>query len=335
MLDTLLQEKQVEQHLIDNENEAAVNLLFDLIVQQAKAKNFSKAESLRNRLLEVDDMALSKIIRSGEIIEEEKANALDAKHMHIWSALYSTLRKEEVHALYFELKQAKYDSNVAIFEEGKSNDRLYLIDSGELKMTYRRGNEEMLLKILGRGDMAGEDTFFSITYCTTSLVTLSMVDLKFLEKESLNKLEKNHPWVGSKIQDYCLKIKQVPDLLKKKNLNRRIRERYKLKGMITFQIINKNGGGMGNNYIGSLSDISSTGLSFFIRTSKKKRIRLLLGRRINLKFSLSQNEFARKLNLDGTVVGVYNHFFNDFSVHVRFDKKIAENLFTEVNQESF
>ena len=302
---------------------------------QAKANNFSKAESLRNRLLEVDDMALSKIIRSGEIIEEEKANALDANHMHIWSALYSTLKKEEAHALYFELEQAKYDANVAIFEEGKSNDRLYLIDDGELKVTYRRGDEEMLLKIISKGEMAGEDTFFSITYCTTSLVTLSMVDLKFLERESLNKLEKNHPGISSKIQEYCLKIKQVPDLLKRKNLDRRIHKRYKLKGKIAFQIINKNGGEMGKVYIGSLSDISAAGLSFFIRASKKETIRLLLGRKINLKFRLSQDEIARRFNLDGTVVGVYNHFFNDFSVHVRFDKKIAENLFAEVNQESF
>ena len=332
MSGTLLHEKQVEQLVINNERQTAVQMLYDLIVQEAKARNFTKAEYLRNRIMEIDDMAISKIIRSGEIIEEEKANAMDPKHVSLWSALYSTLTKEQSLAFYFELQNGKYDENLVIFEEGKLNNKLYLIESGELKMIYRQGDKEMLLKNLGRGDIAGEDTFFSVSYCTTSLITLSMADLKFIEKESLIKLEKNHPGISKKIQEYCSKTKQVIDLLEAKNLERRIHKRYNLKEKVRFRIINNNGKGISNTHIGLISDISAGGLSFLFKISNKETPQLLLGKRINLKFSLPQDDFARKVNLNGTVLGVCNHFFNDFSIHVKFDEKITEDVFAKINQ---
>ena len=52
-------------------------MLYKMIVQCAKQKNFSIAEQLRERLLEVDPMALNEIINSQEIIDEAEALAND------------------------------------------------------------------------------------------------------------------------------------------------------------------------------------------------------------------------------------------------------------------
>ena len=48
MQDSIDQEKLLEKYLQENNKESAVELLFDLIANNAAAKNFSKAEQLRD-----------------------------------------------------------------------------------------------------------------------------------------------------------------------------------------------------------------------------------------------------------------------------------------------
>ena len=74
-------EKMVDQLIAEGDTDAAVKLLYEMIIQNARAKDFPKAEKLRERLLEVDSMALNEIISSAEIIEEEKTQALDSIHL--------------------------------------------------------------------------------------------------------------------------------------------------------------------------------------------------------------------------------------------------------------
>jgi len=330
MSDLTGQDKLLDEHIKAGNTEAAVKLLYDLIVENAKAKKFAKAEALRDKLLEVDEMALTEIIQSAEIIEEEKTSGMDQNHMDIWSDLYSALTKEEANALYYSLEEEKYDADATIFEEGKPNNRLHFINQGQLKMVYRQGDKEMLLKDFGTGDLAGEDTFFNFTNCSTSLITLSRVQLSFLDEEALEKLEKDFSGLKSKLQDYCLKLVQVPDLLKMKDLDRRIHDRIKLKGIVVFQLLNKSGGPIGKAFKGTLSDISAGGLSFFITTPKKDTVRLLLGRKLNLKFALSLGESSGNASLNGTGVGVCDHFFNEWSIHIKFDKALSEKTLNAI-----
>ena len=80
-------ERLVERNINKGDISAAVKLLYEMIVQCAKEKKFLKAEELRESMLEADPMALDEIIRSAEIIEEEKSQALDPIHIEIWSRL--------------------------------------------------------------------------------------------------------------------------------------------------------------------------------------------------------------------------------------------------------
>ena len=324
-----MSELAYEKNLVDDtvmpeDAGAAVKLLFDLIVENAKARNFAKAEALREKLFEVDSMALHEILRSGEIIEAEKTGAMDKNHLKIWSNLYSTLTTEEANALYYSLKEENVDADSTLFEQGKPNDRLFFINGGDLKMVYSAGDKEMLLKNYSAGDLVGGDAFFGISLCTTSLITLSRVHLHLLEETALGRLEKDFPGIPSKLRDYCLKLEQVPDLLKKKNLDRRMHERIGLKGPVFFQLVKKSGEQQGKPFRGTLSDISVGGLSFFIKTPKKETVRLLLGRKLNLKFSLSSEESGRNSDVNVTVVGVCDHFFNDFSIHIKFDQPLDQ-----------
>ena len=69
MSDPIAQEKLLEKYIKENKKELAVNLIFDLILKNAQAKNFSQADALREKLFEIDSMALNEIVKSAEIIE--------------------------------------------------------------------------------------------------------------------------------------------------------------------------------------------------------------------------------------------------------------------------
>jgi len=83
---------------------------------------------------------------------------------------------------------------------------------------------------------------------------------------------------------------------------------------------------VGRPFKGNISGISAGGLSFYIKTSKTKTARLLLGRAIHLQFSLPVAAADKPLQKRGTVTGVKHHLHNDYSVHVKFDDLMDEKV---------
>ena len=178
MGNTVNTENFVDPHIAGGDTIATVESLFKMIVKSAREKDFKTAEQLRERMLEIDPMALDEIISSAEIIEEEKSQALDPIHMQIWSKLYDMLDTEEKNELYYALQDAVLEINQPVFLQGKLDTNLYFINQGQLKMIYQDKAGDVLLYSLGPGQLAGQENFFSNTVCTTSLVTLSNVNLK-------------------------------------------------------------------------------------------------------------------------------------------------------------
>ena len=65
-MENLIEKEELIQNCLEQGNkESAVKLLFDLVVDCAKEKNFEAAEAMRSRIFEIDAMAFSEIIRSG------------------------------------------------------------------------------------------------------------------------------------------------------------------------------------------------------------------------------------------------------------------------------
>ena len=87
---------------------------------------------------------------------------------------------------------------------------------------------------------------------------------------------------------------------------------------------------MGKAFKGELSDISVGGLSFFIKTSKEETARLLLGRSLNLKFTLATGVSQLKIDQNGTVIGVRYHLLKDYSLHIKFDRMLSEKIVQEM-----
>ena len=326
MTDLAEQENLLETYIKENKKDLALELLFDLITQQAKARSFSKAEALRERLFEVDAMALDAIVKSAEIIEAEKMAAINPVHLDTWAQLYQELTKEETIALYYEMQTASVEAEEIIFRQGEMNSNLYFIDTGRLNMVYRKGDDGILLKSLGPGDIAGEDTFFTRSTCTTSLVAHSRVRLNFLEKSVLQKWQADAPNLNNKLRDYCLRLEPVKDLLQKKQLERRAHNRYAISGNVAVQIADPPEGKV---FKGDLSDISTSGVSFIMNTSPQSA-ELLLGCELSLKCVLPQFSTEFRLDQNGTIVGAHSQLFNEYLINVKWDQPLPENIMATI-----
>ena len=89
-----------------NENKAErVDKLYTEIEAAAKARDFTRADALRGKLMEVDPTALTQIIGSADLIEKEKAEGLDKMHLTIWDHLYQNLNSEEKNCLFYSMKK--------------------------------------------------------------------------------------------------------------------------------------------------------------------------------------------------------------------------------------
>jgi CRP-like cAMP-binding protein len=315
-------EKLIEQYLIENNKEAAVQLLSELIVKFAKEKNFEQAEALRDRLFDVDSLALNEIVKTGEFIEAEKSKTIDKDHLNIWSGLYENLMQEETNALFLEMKTQELPANHMLVSQGQISTCLYFIDKGKLKMFYRQADKAILLKTLGPGDIVGEDTFFfADAFCTTSVITDTPVKLHILEKEHLKKLNQKVPGLEPKINDYCIKLETVADLLKAKSLERRVQERLNLPGKVIVQIFDDEKKPVGKPFRGELLDISASGLAIIIKTTQKSSA-MILGRKISMALTFAELESDLKIKRVGTVVAVNSEPFHEYIIHAEFTKNL-------------
>ncbi|MEE4358784.1 MAG: cyclic nucleotide-binding domain-containing protein [Desulfococcaceae bacterium] len=324
------QEEMIEQYVSQNRTEEAVKLLFDLIVKYAKAKDFVKAESLREKLFEIDSMALTEIIKSAEIIEEEKSESVDSNHMEIWKELYEKLTTEESNVLYFSLQKKTFYTDEIVFRQGQKNDRLWFVDRGQLKLVYSKQGNEKLINKIGPATVAGSDTFFSISVCTTSLISMSRAELNYLDTDTFAKLREEHTSLASKLETYCAKQAKDIELLREKGINRRSHKRLRISGPILFQVMNAAGNPIGKAFKGELSDISVGGLSFFITTANRKNALMLLGRKMKVKFRIPVGSSKIETKQSGTITGVINHLFTDYSIHMKFDNPLSKLVVEEM-----
>jgi CRP-like cAMP-binding protein len=320
------QERQVNQYIDQGQKELAVKFLYDLIIDYAKAKDFAVAENLRERLIQIDNMALSEIVNSAEIIEAEKSVTIDEQQRGLWKQLYDSLTPEESNAFYLAAKQKTFAPNRTIIKQEMLSDKLFFIKEGRLKLLYQQDEKEIYLKQINKGEIVGQDTFFSISICTISVITMSRVELSYIDLSALQKLEEQFPGFENKLQEFCLKSgDKIEDILKRKQVERRRYARFKVSGEIATLILDDKNKPVAGPFRGHLKDISAGGVCYFIKCSKKSSARRLLGRSAQFQMSFPKDGGHMTVKTKGLIVAVHYCFFNDYSVHVRFSKLVPED----------
>jgi len=323
-------EKLIEQYLRESNQQAAVDLLVELIVKSAREKNFDRAEELRDKLFEVDSMAVNEIVKTGEVIEAEKGKAIDKDHLAQWADFYDNLTAEETNALFYAMRPVKHPANHMISKQGEIGTCLYFIDKGKLKMFCRQADKAILLKTLGPGDIFGEDTFFfSDGFCTTSVITDSPVKLYVLTKEDLEKLNAKTPGLESKLNEHCASLEPVADLLKAKNLERRLEKRLNLPGKIAVRILHGSDQPAEEPFRAELLDISVSGLAFLMKTTQKAST-MLLGRNLEMKLTFEELASELEINCVGSVVAVNSEPFHEYAVHAEFSRYLSSTVIDDL-----
>ncbi|PIE71646.1 MAG: hypothetical protein CSA22_02140 [Deltaproteobacteria bacterium] len=331
MTDLTAREERIDALSQDGNIDDAIKETLELILHYARYKNFAKAEALREKMFDIDPMALTEIVRAAEIIETEKQGSISKDHLDIWPRLYQTLTSEETNALYYAMNEAVFEANKTILNQGDMNSRLFFIDHGKAKVVFRKHDKETLIRTLSAGDVFGEDTFFPISICTTSIIAVETVKLHTLERDTLGTWKDTLPGLAPKIQDYCFKLKKIQEDIEEKGVNRRAHKRYPMNGEVRLQIITKGGETIGRPFKGELSDISASGISLLIKTGRQEAARMLLGRLMKLKISvkgISGN--GPKIGLSATVIAVRYHLLNDYSLHLRFEKAIPPDIMNKL-----
>jgi CRP-like cAMP-binding protein len=328
-------EKNVERFIRENNLSAAVGLLFELILSYADKKDFGRAEVLREKLISVDPMALPEIIKSGEIIEQLQADSIDRKHLEIWSVLYGLLTMDEKNKLFFATQEVLVRAGEIFLEQGKANPFLYLIGQGHVQMSFRLKNKEIMVKRLGPGDFAGDDTFLSIqAFSSVTLVAESEVKVRKLPKENFSQWNKSLPGLYSKLSDYLYKAGTTQDHINAMKIKRRTQNRSPLSGNGWFQFLDNKDAETGNPVKGSLLDISMGGMSFAIRISKKETARLILGRRLNAQFEALKGKEPVTIDRTGIIVSVGEYNLDDYALHMKFDLLLDETLIKAIEEEN-
>ncbi|MFO7930526.1 MAG: cyclic nucleotide-binding domain-containing protein [Thermodesulfobacteriota bacterium] len=316
-----------EQYVRESRTREAIGAFYELIASHAGNKNFEKAEALRDRLYDVDPMAITEIVRASDIIEAEKAEARDENHLQTWAGLYESLSDKEANALYFSMKNASFEAGEVIAPQGELCGRLYFINRGEAKVAFKKDSEEMYLMSLRPGDVFGSEPFFSSTVCTVSVVALSGVQTVFLEKKVLDKWKADVPVLEARLFDFCMERDRLGAALKKAGVERRKHKRIPVYGRLMFQIFAGAEKPNGKENKSELADLSKGGVAFVLKTPKPENARILLGRRLKVRFEIeSADGTSEGVERLGCVTAVRDQGFDDYSVHLQFDEPLAESI---------
>lgn len=325
--------RQVEERAYEvagnDDLEEACNFLVNQIRILARDKDFSSAEYLRDKLLEINPMALNEVISVGEFIEEQKNSSIATGHIEVWNELYETMSTEQFNAIYYAMSLENYAAGEDIVISGETDPSLYFINSGAVNLNCKIDDGEMFLKRLQPGEIVGVNAFFSVTVWTFSLTAHSETQISVLHRDAFNELRDEYAGLEEKLERYCQKYNVVPDLVKMAGSDRRQFPRYSVSVIVSSMLLDPYGNPGKRSFKGELIDISRGGLCFTISISSKGNARMLLGRKIVCQIKAGKNE---PVEIAGVIVGVkyMENMVSDFSIHIRYHTLLSESSITKV-----
>jgi len=303
----------------------AIEILLSVIKECVAAEMFEEAEILRQRILSIDDMAISDIIEAADIIEGARSSLIPDAILKTWSEFSSHFTETEFNALFYSIHLHSLDANKIIYEQGRRNDFLYFLNEGTVKSVYSKEGTEILVQTLGPGSMFGHESLFSLSLNPTTIKTLTSVSIGLLSDFAIRRIMVKHPGIFSKLKSYGQALVSSQDIFMKRGLTRRSHERFRIeRNRLTFTILGASGKALTREHTGEFSDISVGGLSFFTRITNGDHLKKLLGKNIALKFELPGDQECASFEKTGLVTGVIAQMFNEYSLHVKFDHRLEQ-----------
>jgi predicted Zn finger-like uncharacterized protein len=328
------EDRRVEQLLAAGDQEAAAKYLLELIIRYASQSDFTKAEALRDKLYDVAPMALGEIVKANEIIDEQKSKSIDQNYLHTWRHLYETLESDEASELYYAMKSSKPKAGEPVFEKGQYNSNLYFVQEGRLKVSHYDQTEkkEVTLKLLVPGDIANPDAFFSFSVTTYALIAAEDSKLTYIEQSILDRWHEKFAGIEPKLSSFCRDKEDLKEMRKRAGIEARSSPRYIVSLRAGVQFMDTYGKPVKNPFKVSLFDISAGGLSFGLKLNKRQEAAQLLGQRLYMQTVLAVAGKKQKVAQKGRVVATHLQPFGESSVHVKFDKLLADEIMADIEK---
>jgi CRP/FNR family transcriptional regulator len=116
-------------------------------------------------------------------------------------APFASLKPEDYHKLFERARYFERGRGELIFQEGMPASGIYLICRGKVKLVQQTPDrrKKQILKILGTGDLLGEETFFAGGRHTTYARALEPTQLYFFSGEDFLDFLKRHPEMALKL----------------------------------------------------------------------------------------------------------------------------------------
>lgn len=314
----------------DESQEQLIGRLFEEITLAARAKDFERAEALREELLTVAPMALKEVIGSAEVIEHEKTSGVDANHLAIWDRLYSTLTEEEQNGLFYSLRKIVIPPKKIILAQGGYNTRLFFIDKGRVAILSPKKEKGRMLAQMGKGNLLGEYSFTSISLCSATAVSVTEVELYCLDNAAADSWYEKYPGLYERLLDFCVKHGNLEEISRWKALEKKDKPRYPVTGPLKGVLLSKEGKKTKTYFRGELVDISLEGCAFEIKISKKATARALLARNLLLYFSFKVDGELIEFERLGKIVKISFYMHNDYCLHIRLEKEIRKELLEKI-----
>lgn len=327
----LPQEQSVRNLVAQGNRSAAIEGLLELIEKTARMRNFRQAEKLREWLVEIDSNAFNRIIKASEIIEREKAAAIDKSHIEKWSALNDFLDTGEFNNLYHSLIHKKYNDGELIVSQGTLQNALFFVNSGKVKLYFADKADEMLVNTMEQGQVFGSGVFFEASVWTLSVASVGPSEISILKLDKLQEVLEEYPALESKLHDFCRQFEAMEMFIERSLRDRRLHERHRISGRVTTTLLDNSGRSSGARSTVELYDICEGGISYMARFSSKENGRALLGRKIEVLLPTGSAPGAT-LRVFGDILAVrgLGGVEEDYSVHLHFTEQLENDQVNEI-----
>ncbi len=301
-----------------------VQELFGRIKQCVASGDIETAESLREALMQADTMALTEIVASAELIEEAKLAGIEKDHLQIWDELYETLSSEEKGIFFYSLVEKTLLPKSILIKQGSLNNSLYFIEQGHVAAIFTKEKINNLILQVGKGGFVGEDTFFGMSVCTSSIVAKSKVVVKILKKDRVNEWAETAPGLYAKLEAFCRLHDRYEEAYQRKRQEISRFQRVSTSGVVCADLLNSEMKPTGKKFKASIGDVSRGGACFFIKSPRKEVAGALLARPLRMIFSIQEKDDLVEFMAMGRVVRIRFHMENDYSVHVKFSGPLGK-----------
>jgi CRP-like cAMP-binding protein len=255
---------------------------------------------------------------------------IDLDHRKLFAGLYDIMTEEEGNTLFHALKEMNAPVDSVIHRQGDSNNALFFVNKGKLRIGIRNGDRRLFVKILFPGDIFGSETFFSNSNCTATIIAFVETTLYRLDKDNFRRLKSKYPELETKLKDYCHQAGTVSNYIQQKKMDRREKKREPVSGKAVAQFLSNSGNLVGKPIRVGLSDISQGGTSFIIRLSSEEKTDFILGNKLIVQFSSNVTSTSAKVQKMGTIVAIVPTASRDYSFHLKFDEDLTAHDFSAI-----